>query len=310
MRPVEVGLAGAGPWAANFHAPVLAQGPETRLAGVWARRAAAGEELAARFGVPFYADYAELVERSEAVAFALPPDVQAGLATAAARAGRALLLDKPIALDLAAAEELAAAVAAAGVVTQLVMTNRYRPAVRAFLDRARGMRVLGARACVVNGEFVAGPFLDSPWRMRLGVLYNNAPHTLDLIDAALGPITGLDAAGDRDGFLALTCRHEGGAVSQLSLCGHVPGLGKRTVFELYGPDGELTLDFAAVPPDSAPTRAALRAEFAAAVRSGRPHSIDVRRGLHLQRLIARAEAAVQQAAQETAQQAAQEAVIR
>jgi hypothetical protein len=38
--PVEVGLIGAGPWAQVMHAPVLAAGPETRLAAVWARRKA------------------------------------------------------------------------------------------------------------------------------------------------------------------------------------------------------------------------------------------------------------------------------
>lgn len=37
-RPVEAGLVGAGPWARAMHARVLAAGPETRLAAVWARR--------------------------------------------------------------------------------------------------------------------------------------------------------------------------------------------------------------------------------------------------------------------------------
>ncbi|MEQ4721103.1 Gfo/Idh/MocA family oxidoreductase [Nonomuraea sp. B19D2] len=283
MRPVAVGLAGAGLWAGAFHAPMLAQGPETRLAGVWARRPEAGRALASRFGAPYYEDYRDLLDGCEAVAFAVPPDAQAELATEAARAGRALLLDKPLALDLAAAEELARA--ASGVPTQLVMTNRYRPAVREFLRQARDLPVLGARASQLTGEFLDGPFLDQPWRMKHGVLFNTGPHGLDLLDAAIGPIKEIRAAGDPHGFLALTCRHEGGAVSQLSLCGKVPGVGRRTVYELYGPRGELVLDFARIPPDSEPTRAALRAEFAAAVRAGRSHAIDVHRGVHLQRLL-------------------------
>ena len=41
---VAVGLVGAGGWADLVHAPTLAAGPQTRLAGVWARRPeAAGE---------------------------------------------------------------------------------------------------------------------------------------------------------------------------------------------------------------------------------------------------------------------------
>lgn len=36
--PVRVGLIGAGPWARDMHAPMLAAGPETVLTAVWARR--------------------------------------------------------------------------------------------------------------------------------------------------------------------------------------------------------------------------------------------------------------------------------
>jgi predicted dehydrogenase len=285
MRPVAVGLVGAGIWAGTFHAPMLAQGPQTRLAGVWTRRPEAGRELAGRFGVPYCADYRDLLDRCEAVAFAVPPDVQAELAAQAARAGRALLLDKPVALDLAAAEELAGIADASGVPTQLVMTHRYRPAVREFLARARDFPVLGARASQLTGEFIEGPFLGHPWRLRRGVLYNTGPHGLDLLDAAVGPIKEIRTAGDPQGFLALTCLHEGGAISQLSLCGKVPGVGRRTVYELYGPRGELVLDFARLPQDSDATRGTRQEEFAATVRTGRSHPIDVHRGVHLQRLL-------------------------
>src|SRR5687768_1179657 len=105
--PVEVGLVGAGPWAATMHGPVLAAGPQTRLAAVWARRPEAAARLAARLGTHAAGSYEELLDRCEAVAFAVPPDVQATLAPRAARAGKALLLDKPIALDLAGARALA-----------------------------------------------------------------------------------------------------------------------------------------------------------------------------------------------------------
>ncbi|GIH71083.1 hypothetical protein [Sphaerimonospora thailandensis] len=46
VEPVPVGLVGAGPWAGTVHAPMLAAGPYTRLAGVWARRPQAAVELA------------------------------------------------------------------------------------------------------------------------------------------------------------------------------------------------------------------------------------------------------------------------
>src|SRR4051812_23012614 len=109
-EPVRVGLVGAGPWAATMHGPVLATGPQTRLTAVWARRSEAAAQLAARLGTHAAGSYEELLDRCDAVAFAVPPDIQATLAPRAARAGKALLLEKPLALDLRAARTLADAV--------------------------------------------------------------------------------------------------------------------------------------------------------------------------------------------------------
>ena len=133
-EPVRVGLVGAGPWAHMVHAPVLAAGPATTLVGVWARRPDAAAELAAEHGATAFENYDDLVAACEAVAFSVPPDVQVPLAITAARAGRALLLEKPLGLDLDGAERLAGAVADAGAISQVVLTWRYSSAVRAFLD--------------------------------------------------------------------------------------------------------------------------------------------------------------------------------
>lgn len=112
--PVKVGLVGAGPWARAVHARVLAAGPETQLTAVWARRAEAARETAAPYGADVAARFEDLLDSCEAVAFAVPPSVQAELACRAAEAGKALLLEKPLALDLPSAQRLVDAVDAAG----------------------------------------------------------------------------------------------------------------------------------------------------------------------------------------------------
>lgn len=288
-EPVAVGLVGAGPWAKIMYAPVLAGGPETRLAGVWARRPDAARELAGEYDVPAFTGYDELLAACDAVAFAVPPDVQARMAMEAAGAGKALLLDKPIGLTLAEAEALTEAVDRSGVVNQLVLSNRYRPRIRRFLAEAADFPTIGAQARQVTGAFVAGPF-TTPWRLEHGALHDIGPHGLDLLDAAAGPIEDLWAVGDPRRWVALTCRHAGGAISQLALTGEVAE-GGYAEFELFGPDGALTLDFrelGADRPDGDAGWATMRAEFAEAVRSGRPHAVDVHRGLYLQRLIDRA----------------------
>jgi len=271
-RAVAVGLVGAGPWARMLHAPMLAGGPETTLAGVWARRAEAARELAEANGTQAVGSLEELWERCEAVAFAVPPDVQAELATAAARAGRHLLLDKPVALTVAAAEDLAAAVADAGVVSQMVLTNRYGLRGRAFLAAAEGFEVVGARCASLSGA-----------------LLDVGPHLFDLLEGAVGPIEELSGRGDPLRWVSLTCRHAGGQVSELSMSLSLPLA--ETVFEcvLYGPSGSLAFrrptDPLSAAAELAEAGATLRREFAAAVTSGVPSALDVNRGVRLQRLI-------------------------
>ncbi|MEW1889248.1 MULTISPECIES: Gfo/Idh/MocA family oxidoreductase [unclassified Streptomyces] len=87
-----MGLVGAGPWARTMHARTLAAGPGTVLAGVWARRPEAAAEVAAPYGAPAAGSFEELLDTCEAIAFAVPPAVQAALAPRAAVAGRTLLL--------------------------------------------------------------------------------------------------------------------------------------------------------------------------------------------------------------------------
>jgi predicted dehydrogenase len=289
VRGVAVGLVGAGPWARMLHAPMLAGGPETSLAGVWARRPEAARALAEAHGSPAVGRLEELYDRCEAVAFAVPPDVQARIATEAARAGKHLLLDKPVALTVAAAEELAAAVGEAGVVSQMVLTNRYGPHGRAFLAEADGFEVVGARCASLSGALLDQSPFATPWRKRHGALLDVGPHLFDLLEGAVGPIEELSGRGDPLRWVSLTCRHAGGQVSDVSMSLTLPLA--ETVFEctLYGPSGALgyrrPVGPAAAAAELEAARATLRREFAAAVTSGVPSDLDVSRGLRLQRLI-------------------------
>jgi predicted dehydrogenase len=289
VSAVAVGLVGAGPWAGMLHAPMLAGGPETTLAGVWARRPEAAAALAAAHGSRAVGSLEELWDTCEAVAFAVPPDVQAELAKAAARAGRHLLLDKPVALTVAAAEDLAGVVAETGVVSQLVLTNRYGRRGREFLAAAAGFEVVGARCASLSGAVLDGHPFATPWRRRHGALLDVGPHLFDLLEAAIGPIEELSGRGDPLRWTSLTCRHAGGQVSEVSMSVALPL--PESVFEcvLYGPAGSLAFqrppDPRAAEAELAEAAATLRSEFARAVTSGTSPALDVNRGLRLQRLI-------------------------
>ncbi len=284
-QAVAVGLIGAGPWASMVHAPVLAAGPETRLAGVWARRPGAAAELAARHHAHPCRSIDELFDRCEAVAFAVPPEVQADLGVAAARAGKAVLLEKPIAADLAGAERLAEEIGAAGVASVVVLSWRYAAPVRSFIEQAASFDAVGGRGTFVSGALLGGPFA-TPWRLERGALPDLGPHVVDLLDAALGRVVGVRAHGRSLGWVGLLLDHEAGRVSEASLCATAGLEHQRAGVELFGPTGALEID--CVPAVQPEAFATLRQEFAAAVR-GAPHPLDVQRGLHLQRIIADAE---------------------
>lgn len=268
------------------HAPVLAHHPDTRLAGVWARRADAAAALATKHETTAFDSVEALFDACEAVAFAVPPDVQADLAVQAAVAGKHLLLEKPVALDLASAERLTAAVAASGVGSMVVLSWRYSAAVRSFLERASAFDALGGRGLFVSGALLGGVFA-TPWRLERGPLMDLGPHVIDLLDAALGSVTDVHACGDLLGWVSLQLTHEGGAVSTAELCATSALQPHRSSVELYGASGVVEIDCAtAVGPEAFATVAA---ELAAMVRTGAPHPLDVRRGLHLQMILDQAE---------------------
>ncbi|GII05033.1 Gfo/Idh/MocA family protein [Planobispora takensis] len=279
---VSVGLVGAGPWAEMVHAPMLAAGPYARLAGVWARR----PEAAARLGAPVFEKIEELFDACEAVLFSVPPAVQAELGVLAAKAGKALLLEKPLAADLDGARRLADAVGEAGVVSQMCLTWRYSAAVRAFLARVSAVEPFGGHAANVSGAMLGGHFA-TPWRLERGAILDVGPHMIDMLDAALGPVTGVRAHGNPTGWVGLLLEHETGAVSEASLCLSAPGQTPPPHVDVYGRLGRESVDGSAIGPEAFST---MIAEFATTVRGGGGHPLDAAHGLRLQEIIASAEA--------------------
>src|SRR5205814_2150967 len=117
-------------------------------------------------------------------------------------------------------------------------------------------------------------------------LLDIGPHAIDLIDAALGPIVGVQAHRNPHGWLGLLLDHEGGASSEVSLCEHAP-IESITDVEVIGTGGRLTHDARQARGPS--TWANLRADFARVARTGEPHECDAQRGLHMQLVLHRAE---------------------
>jgi predicted dehydrogenase len=122
---LRFGLLGTGHRATETQAPGLAAHDGASFVGVWGRDPAKAEALASRFQVGAFADLDALLGEVDAVAIAVPPDVQADLAVRAAKAGRHLLLDKPLALSLEAARQVVEATESSGVASVVFFTARF-----------------------------------------------------------------------------------------------------------------------------------------------------------------------------------------
>ncbi|WFF06869.1 Gfo/Idh/MocA family oxidoreductase [Micromonospora sp. WMMD1076] len=276
---MRFGLFGTGYWAAETHAAAIEAHPRARLAGVWGRNPAKAEELATRHGVPAFTDVDALIDACDAVAVALPPDVQADIAVRAATAGRHLLLDKPLALDLADADRVVDAAQASGVASVVFFTQRFHPNVTGFLaSTAAAGGWQHARATMFASIFQPGnPYGDSTWRREHGALWDIGPHALSLILPVLGRVTRVAAMDGPSGLVHLLLTHDGGATSSLSLTLDAPSEAVTRDFVFFGENGTET-----VPPGDGSALQAFGAaldQLLEEVDSGtRDHRCDVRFG--------------------------------
>jgi predicted dehydrogenase len=281
--PLEIGLIGSGPWARMVTGPVLAAGPQTRVTGVWSRTPDNATQLAQQLSVPAFSSVDALLDSCAAVANCVAPEAQPALAVKAAQAGKTLMLEKPLGADLAGAQSIVAAVRDTGVGTLLMLSNRFNPGLDRFLADARAISPFGGRGCFISAAFLGGPFAYG-WRLERGAVLDIGPHLLDMLDAALGEIVDVRAAGDPLGWVSVVCTHASGATSDAAMCCNAGAEG-RTEIEVFSSKGSArydgTMDFDAWPDN-------VRKAFVH-VANGGAHPADVQRGLHLQQLIAQIE---------------------
>jgi predicted dehydrogenase len=289
---LRFGLFGTGVWAAKTHAAALAAHPGAELAGVWGRNPAKAAALAERHGVPAFDDADALIDAVDAVAVALPPDVQAGIATRAATAGRHLLLDKPLALSVADADRVVAAVAGSGVASIVFFTQRFQPDVAGLLASTSAVGGWhGVRATMFASIYQPGsPYGDSTWRRERGALWDIGPHVLSLVLPVLGRVTRVAAMDGPRGAVHLLLGHAGGATSSvgLTLDAPVDAVSREIVF--YGESGTQEIP----PGDGSPMTAfgvAIDQLLAEIATGSRDHRCDVRFGREVVGVLAAAETA-------------------
>jgi predicted dehydrogenase len=133
----RVALFGTG-WIQDFHARGVLAHPKGELVAVANWRAESAEAIAARYGIPHVTtDWESVVADPgvDAIVVATPNALHAPQAIAASRAGKHVLVEKPMATTLAEADAMIAASEAAGTVLMVAHCWRFRDEVVAMRRR-------------------------------------------------------------------------------------------------------------------------------------------------------------------------------
>jgi len=252
---INVAVIGCGAIAQRAHIPgLLAAGARV---GVVASRSAASAQAAAAFagGADVVEDWQAAVGRADvdAVAICTPNHLHEPIAVAAAMAGKHVLVEKPMATTLAAADRMITAAATAGVVLMPAHNVRFAPpfvAAAAAVARGDIGEVTGVRAAFGHG----GPqqwapeatWFRDPAQAGGGALLDLGVHVADLLRAvvhddaiAVSALVHHDGVIDDDAQVML--RFAGGAIGTFHASWIAPS-GPDHQLTVIGTEGTLHLD--------------------------------------------------------------------
>lgn len=188
---------------AKRHAELLGtrQIDGARLVAVCDVRRDRAEQFGQRYDVPWFTSIDELLTMPgiDAVSVLTPSGLHAGHVIAVARAGRHVVVEKPMALTLADGDAMIAAAEAARVRLFVVKQNRFNvPVVKAreALDAGRfGKLVLGTvrvRWCRDQSYYDQDDWRGT-WAQDGGVIANQASHHVDMLSWFMGEVESVHA---------------------------------------------------------------------------------------------------------------------
>ena len=192
---------------AKRHAELLGTGQiaGAKLVAVCDTNRARVDSVATRYGVPGFTSLADMLTSPgvDVVSILTPSGMHAGHAIEVARAGRHIVVEKPMALTLEDADAMIGAADRAGVQMFVVKQNRFNVPVmkaREALDAGRfGQLVLGTvrvRWCRDQSYYDQDAWRGT-WAQDGGVIANQASHHVDMLSWFMGPVESVHARGLR-----------------------------------------------------------------------------------------------------------------
>lgn len=194
-RPIRLALVGCGRISRN-HFDVITRNPDLQLVAVCDSVRERAEAAGSEFGVPAFTSLEQMLADvpCDAVVVATPSGLHPQHGILAARAGRHVISEKPMAISLAAADALVQACDDHQVHLFVVKQNRLNPPIvllKRAIDRGRFGRIYMAN-CTVRWTRPQDYYDQAPWRGTWefdgGAFMNQASHYVDLIQWLVGPV--------------------------------------------------------------------------------------------------------------------------
>lgn len=237
MKRLRMAVVGVG-HLGKEHARILATLPDVELVGIADVNLEQAQSVARRLGTQAFSDYWPLLNLVDAASIAVPTSQHVAVAREFLRRGIALLVEKPLAPDLAGADELAALARRSGVALQVGHIERFNPAFEELQSRA-------IRPLLVRAQRV-GPFTGRS--TDVGVVFDLMIHDLDLLLALVrAPVrsvwaSGVSVFGGHEDVASARLEFANGCTADL-MASRATAVPSR-VMQIWAAEGYAELDFA------------------------------------------------------------------
>ena len=252
--PLRVACIGMG-WWSDVLADAIKRSKKLEIVACYTRTEDKRKAFSTKYGCRAATFYEEILnDRSiDAVINTTPNNVHLETTLAAAKAGKHVFLDKPIATTIADARAITAACRKAGVVLALGYQRRkeshFRWVRKQIEDGVFG-KLVNAEANISRDRL--GQFEADLWRyteagMPGGVMLQIGIHYTDVLEYLVGPIKAVRGAlaqlvlpGENPDIGSLLLEHENGALSTLNAC--YASAGEYYLMNIYGKEATAYYD--------------------------------------------------------------------
>jgi len=238
MNRLKVGVVGVG-HLGRHHARVLAALPDVELVGVVDGRVEQGRAVAEACQTRAFTDYRELLDKVDAISVAVPTAAHREVAGAFLDRGIPTLVEKPLATTLREAEQLVELADSRKTLLQVGHIERFNPALSALEGLAFRPKYIAAERL---GTYT---FRSTDIGVVLDLMIHDIDLVLSMVQTPVRSVAavGVGVFGGHEDVANARIEFEDGCVANLTA--------SRASFQavrkmrLFGPEGYITLDFAA-----------------------------------------------------------------